>query len=164
MDVTTYLCGSRIFLIRVAALCLVLVAINRAQAGPVLFGSTILGPTGTSSLYRVDSSTGAATLIGSIGYSRVGSLDFDSTGTLYGVGTPLGQTNVVLLKIDPTTGAGTQVGGLGTPPNTGVADVSFRNADGMLFAYQGGSIYTIDKATGLATVVGNTGTFADGNG
>jgi len=148
----------------VAAFCLLLGAISRSQAAPVLFGSTVQGPTSTSSLYRVDCSTGAATLIGSIGFSRVGAIDFDSSGTLYGVGTPLGQTNVVLLTIDLTTGAGTQVGGLGTPANNGVADISFRNSDGVLYAYQGGSIYTIDKATGLATGIGFTGTFADGNG
>jgi len=161
---TTHQCGSRIFFLRVATLCLFLGAIHHAQAGPVLFGSTILGPTSTSSLYRVDCSTGAATLIGSIGFSHVGAIDFDSSGTLYGAGTPLGQTNVVLLKIDLTTGAGTQVGGLGTPSNTGVADISFRNADGVLYSYQGGHIYTINKITGLATEVGYTGTFADGNG
>jgi hypothetical protein len=164
MDVTTQRCGGRVFFVYVAALCLFLGAIRHAQAAPVLFGSTVQGPSSTSSLYRVDSSTGAATLIGSIGFGRVGAIDFDSSGTLYGVGVPLGQTNLVLLKIDLTTGAGTPVGNLGAFPRLGVADLSFRNADAVIFAYQGGHILSIDKTTGLATEVGYTGSFPDGNG
>jgi hypothetical protein len=42
-------------------------------------------------------------------------------------------------------------------------DIAFRPSDGKLFGYSGGSIYTINTATGAATLVGNTGNFPLGN-
>lgn len=35
-------------------------------------------------------------------------------------------------------------------------DITFRPSDGSLFAYVGSTLYTVDRATGLATFVGGT--------
>ena len=48
-----------------------------------------------STFYRIDSITGVPTLIGAIGFSSVSGIDFDSTGTLYGVGQRLNPIDVL---------------------------------------------------------------------
>lgn len=143
-----------------------------ANAGAVvLLGSAYSGPTGPATLYNISPTTGAATPIGPIGFARVGSLDFSPVdGKLYGVG--FNGTSVVLITIDPFTGAGTQVGPLGFTGNAGVYDIAFRPSDGTLFAVAQGvvsqssavpvNLYTIDTATGAATLVGPLGTTPPG--
>jgi hypothetical protein len=70
--------------------------------------------------------------------------------------------------INTTTGAGTQVGSLGFTGNVGVYDIAFRPSDGRLFGLAQNALpplssvpvnlYTIDPATGAATLVGALGT------
>ena len=119
-----------------------------------------------SSFYSVNAVTGAPTLIGNIGFSSVSGIDFDSSGTLYGVGQAINNGNnvdrtAVLITINPTTGVGTQVAPItfstGGALNQPIQDISFRNSDGMLFAYSNGDLLTINKTTGVATLVGNNG-------
>ena len=94
-------------------------------------------------------------------------LAFDrSTGILYGsTGNNSGRS---LIRIDPTTGAGTLVVPFNT--NTPMADLTF-GPSGVLFGWSGfirtRGLYTIDVATGAATFVGpnaRRGSFLDGNG
>jgi hypothetical protein len=139
-----------------------------ANAGAVvLYGSAYSGPTGPATLYSISPTTGGATPVGPIGFARVGSLDFSPIdGKLYGVG--FDGTSVVLITINPSTGAGTQVGPLGFAGNVSVFDIAFRPSDGTLFALSQGianasnnhpeKLYTINTATGAATLVGALGT------
>lgn len=127
-----------------------------------------------STLYRIDAITGVPTLIGAIGFSSVSGIDFDASGNMYGVGQRLNPIDVldrtpVLLRIDPNTGAGTQVAAItlasnGLNLNPPIQDISFRNSDGALFAYVTGDTYVINKATGVATLVGNSGIAAPPQG
>ena len=142
-------------------LCVSLVAGVNAQTSTI-YGSAYSGPGGAATLYTLDSSTGAATAVGPIGFAQVGALAFAPNGTLYGVGYDTTNDESILIAIDPSTGAGTLVGSLGLSDYT--QDIAFRPSDGKLFAYIEGSIYTIDVATGAATLVGDTGGFPDGNG
>jgi len=114
-----------------------------------------------SSLYTVDTTTGAATLVGATGFNHVTGLDFDPvTGVLYGhVSNLFGSGGATqLLTINKTTGAGALVGtsGIQSP------DMSFNSA-GTLYAWGefttivSDDLYTINLATGAATVVGEAG-------
>ena len=151
--------------------------LSRAQAGLTLYGSAFstdfFDPNhNLSTLYQVNQVGGAATAIGAIGYKVVGGLAFDSAGTLYGVGQAYDPMNafggdMTLITINRTTGAGTAVGGLtigGNALNANFQDISFRHSDGTLFAYASGDLYTINKATGAATLVGTTGETEIGGG
>jgi hypothetical protein len=119
-------------------------------------------------LVTVDQTTGQLTTIGEIvGYSPVRGLAYDAaTDTLYGVAdgsNPQGTLGGdVLLAIDRTTGAASEVG------NTGfslIGGIRF-DADGVLYggvnpvaAQQGvvAELITIDPTTGAGTDVGPTG-------
>jgi hypothetical protein len=133
----------------------------QAQSTSTIYGSAFSGSSGASTLYTIDATTGAATVVGPIGVARVGALAFGPNGKLYGVGFDTTANDSVLITINPATGAGTVVGLLGADDAT--QDIAFRPGDGKLFAYVGGSIYTIDTATGVGTLVGDTGDFPDGN-
>ena len=63
-----------------------------------------------SSLYSINTSTGAASLIGSGFPASMNALTFSSTGTLYGAAT--GSNG--FYTINPTTGAATLVGNIGS--------------------------------------------------
>ncbi len=138
------------------------VTCSQAQASPVLYISSYNDGNGPASLYNANPNTGAATLIGAEGFTKVGSIDFDpSSGVLYGVGNTNGVQ--VLLQINPTTGKGTEVGPTGL--SSDMQDISFRNSDSTLYGYSGGEIYTINLTSGAATDVGNVGDgFPQGNG
>lgn len=168
-----------------AAQSLVLVAfylgglVREAHAEPTIY-ATSFAITGSpldsnaSKFYQLNAVTGAPTLIGSIGFSSVSGIDFDSSGVLYGVGQrinnndPLDRTPV-LLQINPATGAGTQVAAIKLASNglnfdPAIQDISFRNSDGALYAYSTGDTYVINKTTGVATLVGNSGIAAPPQG
>lgn len=136
-----------------------------------LYGSAFSGQNGLATLYRINPASGAAVAIGPIGYERVSALEYDEvTGILYGTGERNDGSNTnVLLTIDPSTGAGTEVGptnvaalGFGTVES----DLSFRNSNGRLYAYieAGDGVATINPATGAAATVGPTGISDLGNG
>jgi hypothetical protein len=140
-----------------------------AQGG-VLFGARFTGSSGAASLYTINPATGAAALVGAIGFDRVSGMDFHpTTGILYATAQrPIGDVPV-LITIDPGTGLGTEVGPTGMPGD--IADVSFRS-DGTLFALDatnpvgGHRLWTVDVTTGAGTLVGSipgSGT-ASGNG
>ena len=72
--------------------------------------------------------------------------------------------NPVLITIDTNTGAGTEVGSALT--RFTASDMSFRESDGMLFAFLVGrrALSTVDLATGVATEVGTDFDAGSGNG
>ena len=128
-----------------------------------LFGATS-GNDGNfpSNFYSINPSTGAATLIGPVGFKSVSAMDFNPfTGVLYATGRRTIVNTLVLITINTLTGAGTEVGPLGGGFN--VQDMSFRNADAALFAYRQGSLFRINTATGAATLIGPVDAFLDGN-
>lgn len=141
--------------IAAAAAMLLVLAQQPASAGEVLFGVTGSGAT-PSSLYTIDPTTGAATLVGPIGFDHVVSIDFHpGTGVRYGIsnGGPCCSfpPDNTLITIDTTTGAGTAV-----VPVTGIAnspDMSFDSA-GTLYAWNDpalDNLNTVDLTTGVAT-------------
>jgi IPTL-CTERM motif len=150
------------------ALCAVLAGATVAGAQSVLYGVAYVGPDGLSTLYTIDPANGAATMVGGVGFQRCSGIDFDAAGTLFGTCERNdGSDTPVLVTIDTATGAGTEVGPTGISGSVG--DISFRNSDGVLFAYDAANdpvhtLFTLSTATGTATLVGDTGlSTASGN-
>ena len=144
---------------------------SQAQAGLTLYGTAFSREpfsNNLSDLYRINETNGAATFIGNTGFRLVGGIDFDSSGVLYGVGEELSgggppfSGDLKLITIDRLTGVGTAIGNLGVTKT--FQDISFRNSDGQLFAYASGELYTINKSTGAAGLVGLTGEAEIGGG
>jgi hypothetical protein len=112
---------------------------------------------GASKLVELNPDTGAFVReIGVVGY-RVNGLEYDSTtGRLFGT-TSTGDGNFPdgLIEINMATGAGTPIGtGAGMLVNNPTV-----NAAGQMYAWTEDSddLVTLDKTTGLATVVGDSG-------
>jgi WD40 repeat protein len=135
-----------------------------------IYGAAHIGRDGLSTLYKIDPASGFATMIGPIGFERVSAIDFGPDGNLYGTGERADGSNIhVFIAIDTASGAGTEIGptgveGLGFGDT--IADISFRNGDGALYAYleAGDGLGTIDPSTGAATALGSTGVSCCGNG
>jgi hypothetical protein len=107
-----------------------------------------------STLYTVDSTNGASTVVGGFGQPSTYTLSFDSGGNLYGISN--GYNDGTLVQIDKTTGLAVAVGvGTGIQNLMALAFAS----DGTLYAgsWSSNSLYTINKNTGAATVVGSLG-------
>lgn len=109
---------------------------------------------GTASLYTLNTTTGAATLVGSSG---LGAEDFTFNLT--------GSTGYVtsddnLYAIDPATGAATLLGALGTTMDgLATAPVALtvngtNYAAGAVFGIDSGALYAIDVVTQAATFIG----------
>lgn len=111
--------------------------------------------------FSIDPATGAARLIGPIGFQGISAMDFSSDGILYALGERMdGSNTAVLLTIDLCTGAGTEVGATSAALTT---DMSFRSTDGALFATTQTDLYRIDRTTGAATLIGPTGAPRNGS-
>jgi hypothetical protein len=131
---------------------------------------TLYGITGedgdASTLYTINTTTGAVTTVGATGFNGVGSLAFAPDGvTLYGVSGNNSGGGHHLIRINTSTGVGTAVSGNVTG-NSNIADIAFRS-DGVLFA-SGGSdgaspLYTINTTTGIATLIGTMANSGGGN-
>lgn len=106
-----------------------------------------------TSLYSINQTTGAATLIGADSISGGNALTFASDGTLYGAG----NASTSLYTINPSTGASTAVGGsIGT---NSAGDLAFHN--GILYlAGTNGDLVRLDTITGNGT---NEGAFGVAN-
>jgi sugar lactone lactonase YvrE len=119
-----------------------------------LFGNTTdaFGATGGDALYSIDPVTGAATLIGRIGFSNVFALGFDNSGALFGVS----DASDELIGISTASGLGALVGPTGLSNSF---DIAARPEDGVMFLADSGtsSLYTIDTATGATKLVGPYG-------
>jgi Ca2+-binding RTX toxin-like protein len=117
-----------------------------------LYGSTSnQSPNSPNSIITINKTTGAGTLVGAVGIAdeEVADLTFDAAGTLFG------WTEIYtddLVTINTSTGAATPVGNSGIITyGSGLAFVGgtlFYSGDGVA-----GELRTVDKATGLTTVV-----------
>lgn len=127
------------------------VVIGKATAG-VLYGAS--GAIGTSSLYTVNTSTGAATLVGVTGVSEIQSLAIHpATRELYGILTAAGST--ALYRISSAFGDALPAG---TLQLGNVRGIVFAN-DSILFATTNiGKLYRVDTRTGDTTFVGASAT------
>lgn len=131
-------------------------ALLLAAAPPARAG--LLGNDFDGILYDIDPATGAATNPRLTGLPNLAGIEFDAaTNTLYGLTTfnGIGVFENSLFRIDPATGTPTLIGatglvilegGLGIDPTTGT-----------LYGLQGGAreLFTLNTATGAATVVGS---------
>lgn len=146
---------------------------------PTLYGASTGLDTGQglSSLYTIDHRTGAATLVGPIGFDNVTGLAFLGDGRLVGsargdVITATSATTAILIEIDPATGAGSLIGtisdqdsGCGRMP-----DISYDPNTDTLYGYGDycntdvEGLFTIDPVTGVGTPVGPSGYTGGGNG
>jgi PEP-CTERM motif len=141
-----------------------LAKVDVATGGTTLVGSTLVGstlqaltdiafsPTGVlygitfSNLYTVNQSTGALTLIGSLGTSG-NSLVFGADGTLY-------MASSRLHTVNTSTGTATAIGsGIGF---SSAGDLAFVGSK-LFMAGSGNQLVDIDLTTGSGTSVGNMG-------
>ncbi len=128
-------------------------------------------------LVIIDQTTAAITVVGQpTDISRIAGLAFDSTGTLWGATQPNGgfppppgPTGVsYLIKLDPANGNLLNAIEITNAGNgISIADLAVQPGTDTLFGIRGpqdglngqGNLYTIDKQTGVATLVGSTGDF-----
>lgn len=111
-------------------------ALEYSQSRGLLLGLTRLT---TARLYSLDPNTAVTSYIGSlgIGYVYEGALAFDPTnGTLYGANAGENETPSIFV-VNPSTGAGTIVGLVGSPPH---------DFDGLIFD-DSGQLYGLDGET-----------------
>ncbi len=101
----------------------------------------------SSTLWTVDSTTGAAVEIGSMGPHVISDLAVSPSGDLYAVGYS------TLWRVDKATGAKTMIGAHGI---AGANALAF-NPSGILFLAGGSQLATVDITTGAGTVIGSTG-------
>jgi hypothetical protein len=107
------------------------------------------GAAGPDSLYTVDVTTGALTLVGATGFSGLQGLAFSPTGSLFAW--DIGQG---LLSINVGTGAAMDVNpGVGAPVGIQALDFS---PGGVLYGVRN-ELYTINATTGATTLVGSGG-------
>lgn len=125
--------------------------------GSSIIGGPFAGTPNQSFLVGIDLGTGAGTLIGEIGFDRVGGLAFDpNSNTLYGVDGDSDQ----LITINTTTGMGTAVGALGFGTVTGLA---FDPLNDVLYGvnfFPTAELITIDTTTEAGTAVDQIGTYS----
>jgi hypothetical protein len=134
----------------------------------LLFGATQQSG-GPSDLHLIDSVTGAASLIGPIGFNRVSGMEADDIGRLYATAVHPSTGVHMWISIDPFTGAGTAIGpsGVDTLGFDSVAGLAYRGATGTFYAYFEADdvLGTIDQMTGAASAIGDTfSTGCCGNG
>jgi hypothetical protein len=116
-----------------------------------------------SSLYSLNLTTGAATLIGSTGLSDVSGLTYDSANnTLYAAQDAVGALQILNLS----TGAASPVG-------TGIAsaevgNLAYDSANSLLYGWVDcggcGALYSIDTGTGVGTLLSSTGLSSNDSG
>nr|NQU94249.1 hypothetical protein [Bacteroidota bacterium] len=119
-----------------------------AWDGTTLYGASI------TDLYAIDPATGSGTMIGGMGNPSglMIAIGCDAAGNLYGY--DIGDDN--FFSINKTSGAATIVGPLGYNFNY-AQDMSFDKATGVCYLSgytTQGELYTVDVATGAATLVG----------
>jgi PEP-CTERM motif len=150
---------------RIAALAASLIGFSGAATAGVVYGT--LGSGGnTSTLVSIDLATGTTTAIGSVGFA-VNGLTWDpSTNQLYGSA----RGDVGLLQINTSTGAGTLIGSgfqsSASGCNSGNVLLATSSAGGMYGWCDPSSddLMSINKATGVATLVGESGLGTSGHG
>jgi hypothetical protein len=120
--------------------------------------NVLFGISQTGSLYTINVSTGATTLVGDTGTLRSGGLAFGPNGTLYLAGvdpSPNTKTGYALHTLNPATGAI-----LTSVPLSLFYDGLGVRSDGVLFGNTAGvfgdNILTLNASTGAETLIGST--------
>lgn len=109
------------------------------------------GSTFQNSLFRIDVSTGAGTLVAALGNFGIQGLDFSPiSGVLYGWSGSLG-----LVSIDEGTGAVFDING--AVNGVLLQSIAF-DASGTLYGASEQALYSINLASGEQTLIGNFGT------
>jgi hypothetical protein len=160
----------------VALLAPAAIAAGTISTGTILYGGVGGVPPGEGSanvgaVVIVDQTTAALTIVGSPEPgTRLSGIAFDSTGALYGSteGSALPPLTSTLIRIDPDTGSlisaiGPITDGPGGPA-IGISDLSVQPGSDVLFGIRAptdlhggaGKLYTIDKTTAVATLLGAT--------
>ena len=136
-------------------------------AATPLLGNSVASTGAPATLYDVDPATGAATNPRSLGVNSVVGITFGPGGTLYGLMTFAGTFPNSLVRIDPVTGNTTVVGATGLD-NVFEGDIAFNPATGLLYgltdtagAADRRNLFTMNPATGAATVVGHIAGVSD---
>jgi hypothetical protein len=107
----------------------------------LMYGATL------TSLYTINSSTGATQLVGPTGVSLDRALGFDVLGNLYGI-----EGNNILRSVNKATGATATVATLGL---TRMEDMAFDPDTGIMYGLGFGySLYQINVSNGDLTVIG----------
>lgn len=134
----------------VATCCvLALPFMHATAAGDVIYTTT--GP-GTG-FATVDSTTAASAFLGPTGYTNTFAAALDLDGTLWTIIN--GFSTAQIATVDKTTGVATPA-----PNPIGTQMISLEiGGDGTMYGigYNDGVLYRIDKATGVGTVIGDTG-------
>ncbi len=116
----------------------------------VLYGDTTNAFSGSDLLYTIDTTTGAATLVGALGATDLFGLGFGGDGALFA-----SDTGGSVYGVNTTTGAASVIGASGF---FNLYDVAARPEDHVLFASSSGSgLITIDKVSGAGALVGPFG-------
>jgi hypothetical protein len=127
------------------------------------YGVTSAGSTAhPKSLIGLDLLTGAGTFIALLGSGHViPDIDFDSTGQMYG----WDNTSGVLVKINKTTGALTNLGASGIPGSKVGSGIAIDSTD-VCYLFPKGSTsnyYIMDLTTGAGTLAGSLDGSGSGN-
>ncbi len=123
---------------------------------PALFGAASADSGGPSFFYSIDGVSGAATLVGPVGFDHVTAMDFGPANTLYAAGEHPDNHQSVLLSVDLCSGLGNAVGSTGLQSGETIADLAYRKSDRTLFAYiePGHELATVDLSTGALDRLG----------
>jgi hypothetical protein len=143
---------------RALVLAFALLAFPALAEAQVLYGAT--GGNAPSNLYSINTTTGAATVIGPTGQGLTGLALHPTTNVMYGVTTTFAGCARCLVTINLATGASTPIGPLGFT----IAEIAFR-ADGTLYGWSETNdvMAIINIATGAAVEIG-PGTNSAGDG
>lgn len=124
---------------------------NNAFAVPLpgtLYGIT--GADSPSDFFELLPGTGTENFIGSTGKVLSG-IEFDSDGTLYAAGSAAGGW-ASFGTIDPASGIFILIS-----PSLECTDIAIDPTNGILYCQSKNTLYSADKITGVATLVGSTG-------
>jgi len=113
-----------------------------------LFGITF------SNLYSVNTGSGVATLIGSLGGNRFNALTINGSGQAFSAADSVGD----LFSVDLGTGLATSIGTIGAGFTSSSGDLEFAN--GALFGIDGAgtdSLYSLNPVSGAGALIGSTG-------
>jgi hypothetical protein len=147
-------------ILKLVVACVVLCLVPPAQAELTLYAS------GGSGLYTIDPATGAATLACDFNAIDVhnGGLAYDAaTDTMYATGVLQSDTGTSrLFIVNRFTGAWTAFPGMSPTINLSSGGLAINPLTGIMYAtggngFQSSALFTIDKNTGAATLVGLCG-------
>jgi hypothetical protein len=124
-------------------------------------GTLYAGSFTTNNLYSVNLSTGAPTLIGSLGFNSIMDMAWDAANnTMYAIASASGCGGPFssFYSINLATGAGSLISNV---PADNCLMALAADSSGRLFAtgFMTGALYQIDAATGNTTTIGSTGVF-----